>query len=106
MSKIEVRKLPKKTIVLIVVLSSIGIIGFLIMQDLKNQKAYEMISDLGYKNISEVKFINKLQAEDKKTKHKVNLYKVKFYDNSQNKTCIGFIQKLSNKKYIKDIDCK
>ncbi len=104
--KYETRALPKKTIILIFVVS-IAIIGtFLFLQHLKEQKIIEILAPLGHKNISNVKFINKLDVEDIVTKMKSSVFKVAFFDNDLNKTCVGFLHQEKDRSYKKDIDCK
>jgi hypothetical protein len=61
---------------------------------------------LGHTNIKELKIINKLSVEDIQTKLKSNVFKVKFFDNDLNQTCIGFIHKEKDDLYSKDFDCK
>ncbi len=105
--EIQVRKIPKKTIILIVLMTMIIVIGFLFIQKTKSLKIEEILNSLGHKNISNVNVINKLSVEDKKTKVKSTLYKVTFKDNDLNKECIGFIHRSKNgKKYSEDFDCK
>ncbi len=102
-----VRKLPKKTIILIVIMIVIASIGFIFIQKTKSMKIEEILNDLGYKNVSKVKVINKLNVEDKQTKIKSTVFKIVFKNNDTNKHCIGFIHKSKNgKKYTQDIDCK
>lgn len=105
-NNIEVRKLPKKTVIIIVIMSVICFLGFLFIMFTKNLKLEEVLNDLGYKNISNVTVINRLNVEDKDTKIKSTVYKVMFTDNELNKECIGFVHRSNRGKYSKDIDCK
>ena len=102
----EVRKLPKKSVILISLIVSIAIIGFLFIRTSKNMKIEEVLYKLGHQNISSIKVINKMGVEDKDTRVKSTVYKVAFYDNSLKKECVGFIHRSNNGKYSKDIDCK
>jgi len=102
----EVRKLPKKTMIIIALMCVTGLAVFLGLQDLKEQKMTEIISTLGHKNIKDMQVINKLSVEDKQTRYKSKVYKVRFFDNNLAKTCIGFIHIGKNNKYSKDFDCK
>jgi hypothetical protein len=106
MSEVEVRKLPKKTIIIITILSVLTLITFLVLQSFKEQKLTEIISGLGHKNIKNMQVVNKMMVEDKITRHKSKVYKVKFFDNELNKTCMGFIHFKRDKTHSKDIDCK
>lgn len=102
----EIRKLPKKTIFLIIVMIIISIGVFVLLKTLKEQKITEILNTLGQKNITHLEVINKLNVEDRKTKYKSKVFKVKFFDKDLNKTCIGFIHIGRNNKYSKDLDCK
>ncbi|WP_152018184.1 hypothetical protein [Aliarcobacter butzleri] len=102
----EVRKLPKKTVIIISLIVSIAIIIFLVQKTLKEQRFAEILGILGHTNITELKIINKLNVEDVQTKLKSNVFKVKFFDKDLNQTCIGFLHKEKDDLYSKDFDCK
>ncbi|MFY4741931.1 hypothetical protein ACOTVT_00345 [Aliarcobacter butzleri] len=102
----EVRKLPKKTVIIISLIVSIAIVIFLVQKTLKEQRFAEILGTLGHTNITELKIINKLNVEDVQTKLKSNVFKVKFFDKNLNQTCIGFLHKEKDDLYSKDFDCK
>ncbi len=102
----EVRKLPKKTVIIISLIVSIAIVIFLVQKTLKEQRFAEILGTLGHTNITELKIINKLNVEDVQTKLKSNVFKVKFFDKDLNQTCIGFLHKEKDDVYSKDFDCK
>jgi hypothetical protein len=102
----DVRKLPKKTIFLISIIIVIALAIFLILKDLKEQKLTEILATIGHTTIKDLEVINKLSVEDTETRYKSTVYKVKFYDNNLNQTCIGFIHRNRNESYTKDFDCK
>ena len=102
----EVRKLPKKTVIIICLIVSIAIVIFLVQKTLKEQRFAEILATLGHTNITELKIINKLNVEDVQTKLKSNVFKVKFFDKDLNQTCIGFLHKEKDDLYSKDFDCK
>jgi len=104
--KVEVRKLPKKTVILIAVMTLITIVGFVFVTTTKNMKMEEVLVKLGHKNISNIKVINKMSVEDKETKVKSTIYKVAFRDTDLKQECIGFVHRSNHGKYSKDIDCK
>ena len=106
MPNTEVRKLPRKTVIIIAVLILAGIAVFTILNTLKQDKMTEILATLGHSNIKEIEVINKLSVEDKETRYKTKVYKVKFYDNDINKTCVGFIHMGRYNKNSKDFDCK
>lgn len=106
-NQIEVRKLPKKTIILLSIMGIIMVIGFVFVQQTKSLKMEEVLATLGHDDVSGVKVVNRMTAEDKDTKVKSTLYKIMFHDNKLNKDCVGFINRSNDgKKYEKDIDCK
>ncbi|MCT7504784.1 hypothetical protein [Aliarcobacter cryaerophilus] len=102
----ETRKLPKKTIVIISIIIALGVFIFIWLEVLKNQKFNEVLSDLGHKDIKNLKVVNRINVEDTITKEKSYVYKLTFFDNTLNKTCIGFVSKQKDKTYTKDFDCK
>ncbi|MFY4844439.1 hypothetical protein ACOTVP_07850 [Aliarcobacter butzleri] len=102
----EVRKLPKKTVIIISLIVSIAIVIFLVQKTLKEQRFAEILGTLGHTNITELKIINKLNVEDVQTKLKSNVFKVKFFDKDLNQTCIGFLHKEKDDLYSKDFDCR
>lgn len=106
MSDIEVRKLPKKTIIIISVMALMCVIGFVFIQQTKNMKMEEVLGSLGHKNIKDIKVINKMSVEDRETKVKSTVYKVMFNDIDLKKQCMGFVLRSNHGKYSKDLDCK
>jgi hypothetical protein len=102
----EVRKLPRKTIIIITVLILAGFAVFFTLKVLKQDKMTELLSTLGHENIKNIEVINKLSVEDKETRYKSKVYKVRFFDNNLNKTCIGFIHMGRYNKNSVDVDCK
>lgn len=104
--KIEVRRMPKKTITIIIVMSVVTILGFLFVMTTKNMKMEEVLKPLGHANITNMKVVNRMSVEDKETKIKSTVYKVAFFDRDLNKECVGFVHRSNHGKYSKDIDCK
>ena len=102
----QVRKLPKKTVIVISVIIVIAFAIFYVIKDLKEKKLTEVLHKIGHKNITQLKVINKLEVEDSETRYKSTVYKVLFYDNDLNQSCIGFIHRAKNEVYSKDFNCK
>ena len=102
----EVRKLPKKTIISILIIGILGIGIFFLLKGLKEQKLTEILATIGHNNIKSLEVINKLSVEDNETRYKSSVYKVVFYDNNLKQTCIGFIHRNRDVSYTKDFDCK
>jgi hypothetical protein len=103
---IEVRKIPKKSIIIIVIMTAIILAGFVFITITKNMKMEEVLLNLGFKKISHLKVVDKISVEDRVTKIKSTVYKVAFIDNIEKKECAGFIHRSNDGKYSKDIDCK
>ncbi len=104
--KASVRKIPKKTVFLIIVMAIIAVVGFVFVTATKNMKMEEVLMTSGHQNIKSITVANVLSVEDKETKIKSTVYKVNFTDLDLNKKCIGFVHRSNNGKYTKDIDCK
>ncbi|AXH15965.1 hypothetical protein [Malaciobacter mytili] len=102
----EIRKIPKKSKIIILILTLLAIMSFLVITYLKELKIKGILNSLGYTQISSVKVINKLSVEDKDTKRKGTVYKVLFFNNKTNQECIGFLHKDKSNKYFEDFDCK
>lgn len=102
----EVRKLPRKTIIIIGVISFIAFGIFIGLKILKEQKMSEILATVGHKNVSSLKVVNKLSVEDMQTRMKSSVYKVAFFDNDLQQKCVGFIHLEKNNSYTKDLDCK
>ncbi|MFA9373849.1 MAG: hypothetical protein ACERKK_06770 [Poseidonibacter sp.] len=102
----EIRRLPKKTVIIIGILIASGLAIFMVLKTLKEEKMTEVLATLGHTNIKEVKVINRLSVEDKKTRYKSSVYKIMFYDNTLRQTCSGFVHRGKDNKYTKDLDCK
>ena len=102
----QVRKLPKKTVVIISVIIVIAFAIFYVIKDLKEKKLTEVLATIGHTNIKQLKVINKLEVEDSETRYKSSVYKIIFYDNDLNQSCIGFIHRGKNQSYSKDFNCK
>jgi|GEM_PF-1455261 len=102
----QVRRLPKKTVVVISVIIAIAFVIFYVIKDLKEKKITEILATVGHTNITQLKVINKLNVEDKDTRFQSSVYKVIFYDNDLKQSCIGFIHQERDAQYTKDLNCK
>ena len=63
----QIRKLPKKTVIVISVIIVIAFAIFYVIKDLKEKKLTEVLHKIGHKNITQLKVINKLEVEDSET---------------------------------------
>ncbi len=102
----QVRRLPKKTVVVISIIIVLAFVIFYMIQDLKEKKITEVLATIGHTNITQLKVINKLNVEDKETKYQSNVYKVIFYDKDLQQSCIGFIHQERDNQYTKDLNCE
>lgn len=102
----NMRKLPKKTIIIISVLIILGACFFFVVSTTKKLKLTEVLQEVGHKNIRDIEVINKIKVEDKDSRRPGKAFKLRFTDIDLNKECIGFIIQDSYGKYSKNIDCK
>ena len=102
----QVRRLPKKTVVVISIIIVLAFVIFHMTQDWKEKKITEVLATIGHTNITQLKVINKLNVEDKETKYQSNVYKVIFYDKDLQQSCIGFIHQERDNQYTKDLNCE
>ena len=102
----QVRRLPKKTVIVISIIIAIAFVIFYVIKDLKEKKITEVLATVGHSNITQLKVINKLNVEDKDTRYQSTVYKVIFYDNDLSQSCIGFIHQERNEQYKKDLNCE
>ena len=106
MSQPEVRRLPKKTIIIIVGMCLAGILFYILMITSRELKMSEILANNGYPNTSDVNVYNVSKVLDKGTNKNGTLYKIKFIDLNTNQECSGLVFKNSSRKYEKDLDCK
>lgn len=104
-SEYEVRKLPKKTIVYIVILVLLGIGGYFIITKSKEIKVAEILEKVGHKNVSNIIVFGEHEFLNQETNIKGKQYSIKFTD-SNGKECRGFVFKDYKRNYMKDLECK
>lgn len=103
----QVRRIPKKTIYIIIVLIILGILALSATSLSQQMKMKEVLQTLGYQNVGSITIYNKTPVQDDTTNQRSELTKLKFEDLNKNQECFGFV--LKNKKtgkYTKDLDCK
>ncbi|ADG94470.1 conserved hypothetical protein [Arcobacter nitrofigilis DSM 7299] len=105
MSETEVRKIPKKTVIIIGVLIILAIVGYLLITLSRDAKIKEVLNSLGYTNISKVVVYNVSQVEDKNTRVQSKLFKLSFNNDETKQECFGLINE-HNGKFKKEIECK
>jgi len=102
----EIRKIPKKTFVIIGILILFGIVTLFLVAAGKSSKATKILDTLGYKNVKDVK----VYASHEFLREDINVkgYKhtVSFINLDTNEECKGFILKDFKRNVEKDISCK
>ena len=102
----EVRKLPKQTVIWMVILGILGVIWFFLVAYGQASKATNILETLGYKNISDVKVYAKHQFLREDINVKGYKYTVSFTNKSTNEECKGFILKDFKRNVTEDLICK
>ncbi len=103
---IEVRKIPKKHIVAIILTILVGVAFYAISTKLKEEKLREVLVTLGHPNIDHITIFKTHKVEDMEVKKKGTLYSLQFTDLDQQKECRGFVLYSYKKEYSKDLECK
>lgn len=102
----EVRKLPKKTIIIMIILGLLGLLWFIAVAYGQSVKATKILNTLGYKNVSNVK----VYANHQFVREDINVngfkYTVSFTNLDTNEECKGFILKDFKQNVDKDLICQ
>ena len=104
--EIEVRKVPKKTLIYIAVLIVAGVIAMFIVKDGKSKKATKILYELGMKNVKDVSVFARTEFLNEGTNIKGYQYSLQFINLDTNQKCKGFILKDFKGNIAKDLDCK
>jgi hypothetical protein len=105
-TQVEVRKIPKKTSIIIGVLIVLGIISFFLANAGKNTKATKILNELGFKNVSSVQVYGTQEFLREDINVKGMKYTLSFKDNTKNQECKGYILKDYKGNVEKDLLCK
>lgn len=101
----EVRRLPKKTVIILITLSILGIIWYILVANGQAQKVTEILHQLGYDKVKDVK----VYAHHQFIRDDINVkgfkYTVSFTNLTTNETCKGFVLKDFKKNVEKDLLC-
>lgn len=103
---IEVRKIPRKHIIAIVLIIFVGIAFYGISTKLKEEKLREILATLGHPNIAHITVFKTHKVEDMEVQKKGTLYSLEFTDLTLQKECRGFVLYNYKKEYSKDLECK
>jgi len=102
----EVRKLPKKTIIYLVILGILGVLSYFIVSGGQSVTASKIIKQLNYNNISDVQVYAKHQFLREDTNIKGYKYSVSFIDNDKKEECKGFVLQDFKGNVTQDLNCK
>ncbi len=101
----EVRKLPKKTIIIIIILTILGLIWIFLVSLGQAKKVTKILTTLGYTNVSKVK----VYANHEFLREDINVkgykYTISFKDLNKNEECKGFVLKDFKRNVTKDLIC-
>lgn len=102
----EIRKLPKKTIIIIGSLIALGIISFILASAGKATKAKNILAQLGMEDVSKIRVYASQEILNEEINVKGMKYTVSFYNNTTSENCKGFIVKDYKNNVFKDLLCK
>ncbi len=101
----EVRKLPKKTVIYLIILGVLGVLWFFLVSFGQATKVTKILQTLGYENVSKVK----VYANHEFLREDINVkgfkYTISFVNKDTNEECKGFVLKDFKRNVEKDIIC-
>lgn len=103
--EIEVRRLPKKTIYLMIGIVVLGILSFFLVANGQSTKVEKILHKLGYKNVSDVKVYANHQFLREDINVKGYKYTVSFTNLDTNEICKGFVLRDFKTNVEKDLLC-
>jgi len=102
----EIRKIPKKTMIIISSLIALGIISFILAKATKATKATKILKELEYTNISQVRVYRTQEVLNEEINIKGIRYNVSFFNNDTQQKCKGFIVKDYKNNLFEDLLCE
>jgi len=103
---IEVRKLPKKTVIYFIILGVLGVVWYLLVAYGQSVKVTKILYQLGYKNVTKVRVYGNHQFLREDINVKGIKYTVSFVNNDTNEECKGFVLRDFRNNVTKDLICK
>ena len=103
--KPEIRPLPKKTIFYMFILVILAIFAMFAVQNGRARKATEVLSALGFTNVSDVIVFTRSEFMNETTNIKGFKYSVRFTDNINHQECKGFALRDYKGNVAKDFIC-
>ncbi len=102
----NIRKLPTKTKLILVLLFLFGVAIYILVENGKETKARDILKTLGHTDIKDIKVAIVKEYLNEKTNIKGYRYTVRFVDNSKNKECHGFVWKDFKQNVLEDLICE
>jgi hypothetical protein len=103
--EIEVRRLPKKTIYLMIGIVVLGILSFFLVANGQSTKVEKILHKLGYKNVDNVKVYANHQFLREDINVKGYKYTISFTNLDTNEFCKGFVLRDFKTNVEKDLLC-
>ena len=101
----EVRKMPKKTVFLMIILIGLGIVWYFLVANGQAGKVTKILHKLGYDNVRDVKVYANHQFLREDINVKGYKYTVSFKDLQANEECKGFVLQDFKRNVDKDLIC-
>ena len=101
----EIRRIPKKTIFLMIILALLGVIWYFLVAFGQTNKVTKILHKLGYDKVIDVKVYANHQFIRDDINVKGYKYTVSFINLKTNETCKGFVLKDFKKNVDKDLIC-
>lgn len=102
----EVRKLPKKTVFIMIILVILGLIWFVLVSFGQATKVTKILHKLGYEDVSKVRVYAHHQFLREDINVKGYKYTVSFTNNKTKEECKGFVLKDFKQNVEKDLLCQ
>ena len=102
----EVRKLPKKTVIYMMMIGLLGFIWLFLVSYGQESKVIKILKTLKYNNVSNVKVYANHQFLREDINVKGYKYTISFTDLDKNEECKGFVLKDFKRNVTKDLLCK
>ena len=101
----EIRKMPKKTVFLMIILIGLGILWYFLVANGQATKLTKILHKLGYDKVMDVKVYANHQFIRDDINVKGYKYTISFTDISKNETCKGFVLQDFKRNVEKDLIC-
>lgn len=103
--EIEVRRLPKKTVYLMIGIVVLGILSFFLVADGQSTKVEKILHKLGYKHVDDIKVYANHQFLREDINVKGYKYTISFTNLDTNEICKGFVLRDFKTNVEKDLLC-